>query len=171
MTQIGAPDVIAATQIPFLLSDSLRTNIMLGANVPDLTDVLAASALTHDVAQLAAGLDTIVGPRGVRLSGGQRQRVALARVLVRNAQLLVLDDMTSAVDVTTEQHLWQTLRQHGTGTLVVSSHRPGIMQHADSIVVLDAGRVVAQGTLIDLLQHSPHMQRLWAEISPPERTS
>lgn len=166
VTHVGAPDVIAATQIPFLLSDSLRSNITLGAEVPDMTDVLAASALTHDVAQLAAGLDTIVGPRGVRLSGGQRQRVALARVLVRNAQLLVLDDITSAVDVTTEHHLWQTLHQHGTGTLVVSSHRPSILQRADTIVVLDAGRVVAQGTLNDLLQHSPHMQQLWQEIAP-----
>lgn len=166
VTHVGAPDVIAVTQIPFLLSDSLRANIILGAEIHDLTDVLAASALTHDVAQLAAGLDTIVGPRGVRLSGGQRQRVALARVLVRNAQLLVLDDITSAVDVTTEHHLWQTLHQHGTGTLVVSSHRPSLLQRADTIVVLDAGRVVAQGTLNDLLQQSPHMQLLWQEIAP-----
>ncbi len=166
--QIGAPTVVTTTQVPFLLSDTLQQNITLGHVVDHVDHVIRDSALSHDIAHLAAGLDTVVGPRGVRLSGGQRQRVALARALLRDAQILVLDDVTSAVDVATEQQIWQALHNYGTGTLVVSSHRPSLLQRADWVVVLDGGHVVAQGTLTDLLQHSAHMQRLWQEIAPQD---
>lgn len=164
--QLGAPDIVATTQVPFLLSDTIQRNITLGQDDTTIDAVINATALAHDIAQLPNGHDTIVGPRGVRLSGGQRQRVALARALLRDAQLLVLDDITSAVDVTTEQHIWNTLSVHGSRTVVVSSHRPTVLQRADQIVVMDAGRIVATGTLSELLQQSPHMQQLWAEIAP-----
>lgn len=146
IARIGAPHVLATTQIPFLVSDTLRENITLGANPSQLDQIIEASALTHDITQLPAGLDTVVGPRGVRLSGGQRQRIALARMLLRSAEILVLDDISSAVDVTTEAHLWRSLRQYGTGTLVASSHRRSLLQQADQIIVVANGAITAIGT-------------------------
>jgi ATP-binding cassette, subfamily B, bacterial len=157
VSQLGAPHVLATTQIPFLLSDTLRENITLGADDTQLDQVLTASALNHDIAQLPDGLNTIVGPRGVRLSGGQRQRVALARMLLRKADILVLDDISSAVDVTTEVHLWQSLRQHSTGTLVASSHRRALLQQADHIIVIANGTIVASGRYADVAHHLIHL--------------
>jgi ATP-binding cassette subfamily B protein len=157
ITQLSAPQVLATTQIPFLVSDTLRENITLGAADNHLPQVLAASDLTHDITQLPDGLNTIVGPRGVRLSGGQRQRVALARMLLRPAEILVLDDISSAVDVTTEAYLWQSLRQHSASTLVASSHRRALLQQADQIVVVTNGTVVALGRYEDVAQHLTHL--------------
>ena len=157
VSAIGAPQVLATSQIPFLLSDTLRENITLGADDTALDQVLTASALTPDIAQLPDGLNTIVGPRGVRLSGGQRQRVALARMLLRKADILVLDDISSAVDVTTEAHLWQALRQHSTGTLVASSHRRALLEQADHIIVVASGTIVAHGRYADVAQHLTHL--------------
>jgi ATP-binding cassette subfamily B protein len=165
ITQLGAPHVVATTQIPFLVSDTLAHNILLGADPQQLATVIRDSALDADIAQLPDGRDTVVGPRGVRLSGGQRQRVALARALLRNAQILVLDDISSAVDVTTEAQLWQTLRRYGSGTIVASSHRPALLQHADQIVLVDAGQIVAIGRLDALLATQPLMQEIWHEAS------
>ena len=163
--QLGAPHVVATTQIPFLVSDTLAHNILLGADSQHLDAVIRDSALDADIAQLADGRDTVVGPRGVRLSGGQRQRVALARALLRNAQILVLDDISSAVDVTTEAQLWQTLRRYGSGTIVASSHRPALLQQADQIVLVDAGQIVAIGRLDELLATQPLMHAIWHEAT------
>ena len=157
VSAIGAPHVLATTQIPFLLSDTLRENITLGADDATLDQVLTASALTPDIDQLPDGLNTIVGPRGVRLSGGQRQRVALARMLLRQADILVLDDISSAVDVTTEIHLWQSLRQYATGTLVASSHRRALLEQADHVVVVANGSIVASGRYADVAHHLAHL--------------
>ncbi len=165
--RVGAPDIIATTQIPFLVSDTLAHNILLGADPRHLDAVIRDCALDLDIAQLPDGKATVVGPRGVRLSGGQRQRVALARALLRNAQILVLDDISSAVDVTTEAQLWQTLRRYGSGTIVASSHRPTLMQQADQIVLVDAGGVVALGRLDELLATQPLMQEIWHEATHP----
>jgi ATP-binding cassette subfamily B protein len=107
------PRCAFTSQVPRLFSDTLRENILLG--LPD--DPTALQAATHaavleqDVAQLAHGLDTVVGPRGVRLSGGQVQRAAAARMFIRAPQLLVFDDLSSALDVETEQLLWDRLDQ------------------------------------------------------------
>jgi ATP-binding cassette subfamily B protein len=158
ITHLGAPQVLTTTQIPFLVSDTLRENITLGASDAQLAQVLSASALTHDIAQLPDGLNTIVGPRGIRLSGGQRQRIALARMLLRPADILVLDDISSAVDVTTEVHLWRSLRQHSTGTLVASSHRRALLQQADQIVVVDSGTIVASGRYDEVAHHLTHLE-------------
>lgn len=158
VSAIGAPQVLSTSQIPFLLSDTLRENITLGADDAKLDHVLNASALTPDIAQLPDGLNTIVGPRGVRLSGGQRQRVALARMLLRQADILVLDDISSAVDVTTEAHLWQALRQHSTGTLVASSHRRALLQQADQIIVVANGAITAIGTYPEIAHLLTHLE-------------
>ena len=91
--------------------------------------------------------------------------MALARALLRNAQILVLDDISSAVDVSTEAQLWQTLRRYGSGTIVASSHRPALLQYADQIVLVDAGQIVAIGRLDELLATQPLMQAIWHEAN------
>jgi ATP-binding cassette subfamily B protein len=118
--------------------------------------------MEQDLAELDHGLETPVGPKGVRLSGGQMQRAAAARMFVRQPELLVFDDLSSALDVETEQTLWsRVFAQQGITCLAVS-HRRAALRRADQIIVMKGGRVEAVGRLEDLLENSTEMQRLWA---------
>ncbi|MEU4469822.1 ABC transporter ATP-binding protein [Micromonospora sp. NPDC023888] len=135
-------------QLPRVLSGTVADNIALGHQV-DAADAVSTAQLDHDLAAAGGGLGLLIGHKGTRLSGGQLQRLALARALAPRTELLVADDVSSALDVTTELALWQALRGHGV-TVVGSTAKRAALVRADHVVVLHAGTVAAQGTWRDL---------------------
>ncbi|MFB4280115.1 ATP-binding cassette domain-containing protein [Nonomuraea sp. MTCD27] len=152
-----------AGQVPRLFSETLRENVLLGrpAGDDEVRRALELAAFERDLAELPEGLGTVVGPRGVRLSGGQVQRATAARALVRAPDLLVVDDLSSALDVETERLLWDRIAGRGPETVLVVSHRQAALERADQVIVLDRGRVAGRGRLAGLLESCPEMRRLW----------
>ncbi|HEY7356269.1 MAG TPA: ABC transporter ATP-binding protein, partial [Ktedonobacterales bacterium] len=159
------PRAAYTAQTPRLFSETLKQNLLLGLpNDPAaLTAALRGAVLEDDVRALEAGLETPVGTRGVKLSGGQVQRAAATRMLVRGAELLVIDDLSSALDVETERLLWERLFTSATVTCLAVSHRRDALRRADHIIVLKEGHVEAQGTLAFLLANCAEMQSLWRD--------
>ena len=131
-------------QVPRLFGETLKENVLLG--VPDdggaLERALEGAVLERDVASLERGIETVVGARGVKLSGGQLQRAAAARALVREPELLVVDDLSSALDVETERQLWERLFAHRSDvTCLVVSHRDAVLRRANQVLTLEDGRL------------------------------
>ncbi len=152
-------------QVPRLVSESLLENITMGRDLSSsqVEDALHLAVLGPDVVHLEHGLDTVVGSRGVRLSGGQVQRSAAARMFATEAELLVFDDLSSALDVHTEALLWERLRERRDVTCLVVSHRRPALRRADQVILLEGGRVSDIGTLDELLDRSPGMRALWED--------
>jgi ATP-binding cassette subfamily B protein len=139
------PRAAYVAQTPRLFSEPLSDAILLGAAPDHLDDAVRLVCLDDEVAWMPEGMATVVGARGVRLSGGQVQRTATARALVRRPELLVIDDLSSALDVETEAHLWRGLVDHaeegfGAAALLVVSHRPAVLDRADQIIDLTPGK-------------------------------
>ncbi len=158
---------------PFLFSVSVRDNIAYGR--PDATlEQIQAAARAADaegfILALPKGYDTVIGERGYTLSGGQRQRIAIARTLLVNPPILVLDDATSAVDVQVEQHIHESLKglMRGRTTLIVA-HRLSTISLADRVVLLDEGRIAADGTHEELMASSRLYVEVLAQVEEDER--
>jgi ATP-binding cassette subfamily B protein len=157
---------------PFLFSVSIRDNIAYGRPDASLEEVMAAAeaaGATGFIDRLSDGYDTVVGERGYTLSGGQRQRIAIARALLINPPILILDDATSAIDVKVEQRIHSSLRvlMEGRTTLIIA-HRLSTISLADRVVLLDGGRIVADGTHAELLATTPLYSEVLAQAASEE---
>jgi ATP-binding cassette subfamily B protein len=145
------------TQETFLFSNSLAKNIAFGTEDAERQSIERAAeiaGLATDVQDFPEGFDTMVGERGITLSGGQRQRTAIARAVLREPKILILDDALSSVDTYTEERILSQLRGvMRQRTSIIVSHRVSTVRHADLICVLDEGRIVEQGTHDQLLAH------------------
>src|SRR6516225_8120101 len=175
VTQEGLRRQISVvTQDTSLLHRSIRDNIRYGRpDAPEL-DIVAAARLAHAEEFIATledwrgrrGYDAHVGERGVKLSGGQRQRIAIARVILKDAPILVLDEATSALDSEVEAAIQQSLGTLMTGkTVIAIAHRLSTIAFMDRLVVLDHGRVVEEGTHAELLRQNGHYAALWRRQS------
>ena len=181
--------VVTVTQEPYLFSDTLHANVAFGAEngggppasggkprgrepavLDDLVErAVADAALGPDLARMPAGLRTVVGERGITLSGGQKQRVAFARAILKPCDLLILDDVLSAVDHDTERVLVERIHSLATArSMLVVSHRISVLERADRVVVLDRGRVVDEGHHRELAAREGPYREAWRRQASEE---
>ncbi len=147
--------VAVVPQDAFLFSDSITNNIRFGkenATQEEVIEVAKKAAVHDNIIQFNKGYDTILGERGLTLSGGQKQRVSIARALIKDAPILILDDALSAVDTETEEKILYNLEEHSKHiTTIIVTHRISSAKNADQIIVLDQGKIIQQGTHEELL--------------------
>ncbi|PCD06511.1 multidrug ABC transporter permease/ATP-binding protein [Peribacillus simplex] len=139
----------------FLFSKTVRENILFGkmdATEDELAEAIRLADFEKDLMMLPNRLETLVGEKGVALSGGQKQRISIARALIKNPEILILDDSLSAVDAKTETTIIENIQNERAGkTTIITTHRLSAVQHADRIIVLDSGKIIEEGTHADLL--------------------
>ncbi len=160
-------------QEPFLFDGTVRTNLALAnanASEPEMIEALRSARAWDFVQRLPQGMDTLIGERGVRLSQGEKQRLTIARIMLRNPHLVILDEATSSVDTETEKYIQEALDQLMKGrTVVVIAHRLSTVRHAHNIVCLDRGSIIEQGCHEDLIRKGGQYAKLWqiqADILP-----
>jgi ATP-binding cassette subfamily B protein len=138
-----------------LFSRTVRENILFGkkdATEEDMQKAIDLAAFRKDLEMLPEGLETLVGEKGVALSGGQKQRISIARALVKDPEILILDDSLSAVDAKTEKRIIDNIRsERKNRTTIITTHRMSAVQHADHIIVLDEGAIIEEGTHEELM--------------------
>ncbi|MFQ3171551.1 MAG: ATP-binding cassette subfamily B multidrug efflux pump [Oleispira sp.] len=157
------------TQEPFLFSDTISENIKFGAKQQDqaaddldVDQVLELSQLKEDVQRFGAGEQTLVGEKGIMLSGGQKQRLSIARALLTPSDLIIMDNVLSAVDYETERTILKGVFNRIQGqSLLVVSHRVSALEYMDKILVLDQGEIIARGTHTELLENSRYYRETW----------
>ncbi|MBS3939313.1 MAG: ABC transporter ATP-binding protein [Peptococcaceae bacterium] len=149
-------------QTPLLLSGTIEENLLLGHAVEStaLGKAIRLAVFNQDLDRFDHGLKTMVGVRGVKLSGGQVQRLAAARAMVHSPELLVFDDLSSALDIKTEEEMWRQLFAERQGTYLVVSHRPQVLVAADKIIVLKNGSIIDQGTYPELKERCEEFRQL-----------
>jgi len=157
---------------PFLFSISIRDNIAYGrpdASIEEIQAAARAANADEFIVRLPEGYDTVIGERGYTLSGGQRQRIAIARTLLLNPPILILDDATSAIDVHVESGIYKALRELLTQrTTIVIAHRISTIALASRVLLIDEGRVIADGTHEDLLANVPLYSEILAQATNEE---
>ena len=146
----------------FLFSDTIGSNIDFGMNQPDsVAEAAVLADVDENIQGFPQGYETVLGERGVTISGGQKQRISIARALLRNAPILILDDSVSAVDTKTEKTILENLRRVRQGkTTILIAHRISTVQSMDKILLLDGGKLIAAGTHQELLQTCPDYQKM-----------
>jgi len=165
------------TQEPFLFSDTVENNMTFSEEQQDsrepehLWDILHSTALDEEVARFPKQEKTLVGEKGIMLSGGQKQRISLARAMMKTCDVLILDNVLSAVDYETERHLLEEIHKllipknnkpSLAGSLLIVSHRVTSMEQADLILVMDEGQIVDRGQHVDLIQRPGYYQQMWS---------
>ncbi|WFF73098.1 ABC transporter ATP-binding protein [Proteiniclasticum sp. QWL-01] len=162
------PQFSYTSQTPSLFSESIKDNILLGhERRPEVLErAFADSVLNEDLQQFEQNADTLIGTKGVKLSGGQKQRVAIARMLAHEAEVFVLDDVSSALDVDTELKLWERIGQRHK-TRIAVSNRHVCLKNADKVLVLKDGKMEAYGPPAQLLSTSPELKAIWGEEVVP----
>jgi ATP-binding cassette subfamily B protein len=168
------PKTAYTSQVPVLFSETVEENITMGLPIEtiDIEKATKLAVIDEEIKQMEEEKSTKVGPKGVRLSGGQKHRLAAARMFLREPQLLIFDDLSSALDVKTEEKLWQGLFKNPNVTFLVTSHRKYVLNRADQIIVLKNGKISDVGKIGELLERSEEMQKLWegkiTKIEQPE---